>query len=344
MNLKLITASIGIIIFINFKSHCVETRNVAVYGDNHELNIKAEAELRDLGYTPVTVKPQEEDLEKKNLNDSLLLHILTECEAAAMLQIINDLEIRVWVYDQNTNNVKLVDTVKFEPGIRAPGSVIVQGAELLRAELMKINEVKIQPEPEPEQQPALPDNKPSGPVKTDEEKSIHLYRMFAYMGPGVTYGFSKLPVTLQVLLEMEFPVAGIVSLNILGLVPTMSMKYENESGILNARNSAITMGFKIKPPTHSKRLQPWFGIYGGAQFISVSGEGKGDYTSNKDTAAAAVFYCRPGLDFLITERFGIFLGVRIGIGLPRQVVQLGEKIPFGNPLLGGSLGIKLGIF
>lgn len=315
------------VLSISFGALCKETTNVAVAAQNGELRVRAGAELADLGYSPVTVEAGETVLTAETC-----LALLGKSESAALLEVLAGEGVRVWVFASDSGTAQMVESVPFAPGERTDASVLVQAVELVRARLMKIEEEKEAPEP------------PVAPVAPAAEPVDSIYRVTVSAAPALTYGFSELPPTLQVLLGLQIRLVGWLHIDVLGLVPTFPMTHKNSAGSVKARNGAATIGLRMALRNPALKVVPWVGVLGGVQFLSVAGKGIAPFGDGDDFVAGGVLYGRGGVDVRLTKRVVLFAAVRLGPGMPRQVVQMGEQIPFGNPLFGGSLGIRVGFF
>jgi hypothetical protein len=330
-------------------------RNVVVlHSGDDEMIVRISAELVALGYRPVLIDHPVGELTTSQVRD-----ITSRYRAVALMNATASNEkVAIWVMDPAEGVVFLVETLDAH-GKRTDAAMILKSVELLRATLLKTDRMttpkthRQRGEEAARRDSARARNakrkrgasSDSGPTSR-RERSIEVPgRVAVELGPSTSYGFSEFPATLQVFLGARVRLTGPLSLGIAGWFPTLPLKVETPDGSAKLWNSAVTVGPRLDVSPDVARWLIWLGASAGPLFSKMKGKGIPPNTDNQDRIAVAVMLLRAGFEAPLGSRARLHAALHLGWGVPRPVVRVGEfRVPWGNPLLGGVLGLSVTLF
>ncbi len=306
------------------------------------MTVRLNAELISLGYHPLPIHYPPTQLTVDEASSIINAH-----KAAALINTTLMAErLDIWIADPVTGSISSSETVDSNNGTRKEATMFMKAVELLRARLMKIETPA--EEPAPDESPAS-DVDPSrheeaaGPAA---EPSRDLGRRTALeIGPSIIYGFSDFPVMLQISLGLHVRLVSRLGLDVLGLLPATPMKERTPYGTAWVRSGAAAVGLRVDLRSPERRWVPWLGALIGPCVLTMTGQGNGSYVNNAGRMTAGAVFVRLGMNIGLTHQLSLQTSLHLAWTFRRFVVDIGEsRIPWGNPMLGGTLGLAVGLF
>jgi hypothetical protein len=323
-----------------------EQRNtvLVMHAGYDSMTVRLNAELIALGYHPVPIHypPRKFSIEE-------VTSIIKAHRAVALINttMMGD-GVDIWIVDPGNGAISRAETMDSNGGDHSEASTFLKAVELIRAKLMKIDgPVKAADKTIAERESAReatipPATNQSNPAEGSAAKDYRRFTMA--IGPSVSYGFSELPATVQVMLGVHVRLIGRVGLSIVGLPPSAPSKVETRYGSAQVWNSAIVGGLNLDLLSPDHRWIPWIGVLVGPHFSSTAGQGVLPYTSDSARMLVTLVCLRVGLNVVITERLALQAVLHTEWALPRPVIRVGEElIPWGNPLFGGALALVVNL-
>ena len=333
---------------------CAQSRaeNVVVlFAEEDEITFQLEAELSAVGYKSVFISHNPKSLTPIETNE-----ILEQNNGVALVNVtMKSKGVEIWVASPLIHGGTLVETIDNQSGAVIDASTILKSVESLRASLLWFdakNESEKEVSPVDKKEPVPEENTDKPPPPKEQEPRFSPGFSLAG-GVSTLYGFGDMSPPLRIALAGSIDLGENISVDLSTYVSAFPMKSENHQGMADVWQSGLVLGGRGYLLGRKRWASPWIGASIGPMMLRIHGKAKSDGTSDShgaqldshdDTLVTGTVDLRLGIDFRLSERIKLQVAFNNGWAFVKPEIVLGdESIPFGNPLIGGDLLLKIDI-
>jgi hypothetical protein len=307
-----------------------------------ERPVLLQAELKALGYRSVTLFHP-----PKSLTPMETESILETNGGIALINItMSTTMVEIWVASRRlSGGGTLVETIDIEEGEDINPSTILKSVESLRASLMRFDNLNKRPYETEQRRVELHKHAPLQTDSDGKKEKKHRPHFSFETGLSTTYGFSQFSPPVCLFLGGALSFINRISLDIDVIIPLYHMNAENKEARAEVWYGAAALGIRAYFVSQEQRVAPWVGASVGPSLLRIKGTALGPHDPHNDTIVTGVVLLRLGLDVRLSKRVALHLTVNTGWNLAKPRIEVGyKKVMFGNPLIGGTLGVAIGLF